>query len=72
MGTKKESKQKEKAIPLVCKCGKSPCVVKLKGGYIVSCKDPEKCTGNFWTYRKPTEDAAVKAWNDLIRYGGEL
>lgn len=70
MATQKKD-PKEKPVPLLCKCRREPAVVKLKGGYIVSCRDPVNCVGNFWTYRKSTEDAAIKAWNNLIRYGGE-
>lgn len=70
---KKSPKKKppEKPIPLRCKCGKMGVPVKLKGGWIVSCPDPLNCVGNFLTYRKSTEIAAIEEWNNLIRYGGE-
>jgi hypothetical protein len=65
----KKKKVEEKPVPIRCKCGLYPCIVKLKGGYVVSCRDPVNCVGNFMTYKKSTEDGAVLAWNDLIRYG---
>lgn len=61
----------EKPQPLRCKCGKLGALVKLKGGWIVSCPDPLNCVGNFLTCRKSTEKAAIEEWNNLIRYGGE-
>ena len=69
---KKKSKKQDpedKPRPLRCKCGLDPCIVKLKGGYVVSCPDPVNCVGNFLTYRKSTEKAAIEEWNNLIRYG---
>lgn len=49
---KKKDTPKEKPIPCRCKCGKVGIPVKLKGGWIVSCPDPENCSGNFMTLRE--------------------
>lgn len=71
MAIAKKSRKKEppeEILPVRCRCGKIGVPVKLKGGWIVSCPDPENCVGNFLTYRKSTEKAAIKEWNNIIRY----
>ena len=67
----RKKKTEDKPVPLPCKCGRDPAIVKLRGGYVVSCSDPLNCCGNFMTYRKKLETQAIIAWNDRIRYGGE-
>lgn len=67
----KAQKKKEAPTPSLCRCGLEPCVVKVKGGYVVSCRDPVRCVGNFLTYRRSTVSKEIEEWNNLIIYGGE-
>ena len=70
--SQKKEAPEEKPIPIRCRCGLDPIPVKIKGGgYIVSCRDPLNCVGNFITFRHTTEGAAIKEWNNLIRNRGE-
>jgi hypothetical protein len=59
--------EKEIEVPVVCICGCRPVIVMdRQRKRIVSCPDPERCVGNFYTSKHRNEDAAVREWNSLI------
>lgn len=56
---------KEKIDPCVCVCGQVPVIVKIKGKYMLSCLDQDKCAmRSRW---KTNEQAAVDDWNNAIK-----
>lgn len=60
-----EKKEKEKAVPVVCVCGKVPCTVKHKSKHMLSCPDILSCSmRNRWA---STEQAAITDWNTTIQ-----
>ena len=48
-----------------CKCGKPALIVRKVGGYVISCPDPGRCVGNFFTSAK-TKGAAITNWNLIV------
>lgn len=61
----KKAEEKEKPIPVRCKCGAVACSSKIKGrGWMCSCSNPINCFGNFRTGIFRSEDAAIIAWNN--------
>ena len=62
MGVFKEKKEK----PRECVCGKMPVLVSVRGGRMLSCPDPVKCSANLRTMWQKSEIQAVEEWNSLV------
>lgn len=57
--------EKKADSPCVCVCGQIPCTVKMKGKYMISCRDQGKCAmRSRW---KSSEQAAVADWNNAVK-----
>lgn len=64
MGVFKE--KKEKPGPRECVCGKMPVLVSVRGGRMLSCPDPVKCSANLRTMWQKSEIQAMEEWNSLV------
>lgn len=60
-GAVKDKQKKEPAVPAVCVCGRTPCIVKHKSKRMVACPDSMVCSmRSRWA---STEQAAIIDWN---------
>lgn len=61
-----KAEKKEKSIPSRCVCGSLPISVTKRGGRMLSCPNPEKCTGNLRTRWVKEELSAITEWNAVV------
>lgn len=62
---KKSETPEEKPTPKRCACGELGIVVKKRGGAMVSCPNPARCSGNYRTTWRKSEAEAVAEWNTM-------
>lgn len=63
----KRTEKKEKPSPDRCVCGKEAVIIRFHGKKMVSCPNPEKCTGSLRTPWLGSEDEAVLRWNTEVK-----
>lgn len=65
MATKQQKNKQEAEVARVCVCGRTPCTVKHKSKFMISCTAPMECAmRGQW---KANEQEAIKNWNTAIQ-----
>ena len=62
----KQKTEKKKPVPMKCICGNNAITVRVRGGKMISCSNPVKCSANIRTCWHSHEATAIEQWNAMI------